>query len=205
MAEIVQANLPQHTNPVILTSYQPKVQKRPGTIAEWVEFVNRLAQLSEDLSRDARVMIAKRREIAESKPGSINQRQAERDFAAVLKRGTEHCQYLANAFLATGMPRDHLENHLEQCGTERDHRPEYEIALLYSKLMGIPFREVHISVKEDPAGGEPTTERLEEDKTFIWAREIRAGQVDDFYRTIGHFHEVIPALAGKFRRGEVRM
>lgn len=202
--ETIQTNLPQHNEPVVLSAYRPRAPKRPGTVAEWTEFVGRLAQLSEDLSRDGRILIAKRREAAEARPGSRVQIEAERDFNAVLGRAVEHCQHLALAFLQTGMPREHLENHLEQCGTERDRKPEYNIALLYSKLMGIPFREERITAIES-APGEAKTERVVEERTLTWARQLKANQVDDFYRTMRHFNEVIPPLAAKFRRGEVRL
>lgn len=200
--DVIQTNLPEYNEPVILASYKPHTQKRPGTIAEWTEFVSRLAALSQDLYRDARVLIAKRREAAEARPGSRTQIEAQRDFAAVLDRATEHCRNLANAFLTTGMSREHLENHLEQCGTEHERKPEYRIALLYSKLMGIPFREERVRAVANEQG-EETVERVIEEKTYCWARGLRPSEVDDFYRTMRAFNEAMPALAAKFRRGEV--
>lgn len=202
--DIIQANLSQFSEPVVLPSYKPKVPKRPGTIAEWTEFVARLAQLSDDLAKDARVLLSKRREAQEARPGGMRQRQAEKDFSAVLKRATEHCQYLANAFLATGMPREHLENHLIQCGTEKEEQPKYEIALVYSKLMGIPFRETRVVIKEQ-AGQEPVTEKIIEDRTYTWAREVKPAEMQDFFRTMRAFNEQMPELAGKFRSGKVHL
>ena len=202
--DIVQTNLTQHNNPVVLPAYKPKTQKRPGTITEWTEFVERLAQLSDDLHRDARVLLAKRREAQEARPGSSRQRQAEKDFVATLKRATEHSQYLANIFLATGMPREHLENHLQQCGIENDQMPEYGIAVLFSKLMGIPFREQRTNIIEVP-GEEPRTEKVVEERTFTWAKEVKPAEMQDFFRTMRAFNETIPGLAAKFKRGDVHI
>lgn len=202
--EIIQTNLPQHNSPVILDRYKPKTQKRPGTIAEWTEFVVRLAQLAEELHKDARIILAKRREIAEARPGSMAQREAERSVAAMLKRVSEHSGYLANALLATGMSREHLENHLQQCGAENEAVPEYRIALLYSKLMGLPFREERITTTQTDEG-QTKVERLVEEKTLTWARELKPADVQDFYRTTRFAAEVIPPLAAKFKRGEVRV
>lgn len=202
--EIIQTNLPQFNDPVILPTFKPRVQKRPGTIGEWTEFVSRLAALSEDLYRDARVMFSKRREAAEARQGSPSQQAAQRDFEAVLKRASEHSQNLANAFLATGMPREHLENHLKLCGTEHDRVPDYDIALLYCKIMGIPFREERVSPVVN-AEGETSMERIVEQRTFTWVKVLKQNEIEDFYRTTKKFNETIPPLAAKFRRGEVRM
>jgi hypothetical protein len=201
--ETIQTNLPQFNNPVVLNSYKPRTQKRPGTMDEWVEFVNRVSAICEDLYRDARIAYSKRREAGEARPGSRQQLEAERDFTAVLKRATEHCRNLANAFLATGMPREHLENHLELAGTEHDQRPELGIALLYCKLMGIPFREERITPVKNEETGEETVERIVEQKTHTWARDVRPVDLEDFYRTSKVLAEAMPELASKFRSGQV--
>jgi hypothetical protein len=201
-AEVIQANLRHHHNPVVLSSYKPRVQKRPGTIADWMELVSRLAHLSNELARDGRILVTKRREAAQARPRSRAQREAERDFDAVLQRAVEHCRHLANALLATGMSREHLENHLEQCGTERERKPEYAIALLYSKLMGIPFREERL-LQVHNRQGDLVTERVAQERAMCWARELRPAEVDDFYRTMRAFSEAMPPLAARFRRGEV--
>lgn len=202
--EVIQTSLAKHSEPIVLNSYKPKTQKRPGTISEWTEFVGRLAQLSEELYRDARVMRSKRRDAQQAKPGSMAQRDAERDYQAVLRRAAEHCQNLANTFLTTGMPREHLENHLELCGTERDRRPSLGIALLYSKVMGIPFREERITPK-DGSDGQMVMERIVEERQLHWAKELKSADAEDFFRATRAFNETMPPLAAKFRRGDVHL
>lgn len=200
---VVQINLPQFTEPHVEKSYEPKHVKRPGTIEDWGQFVNVLAGHAEALYRDARILRSKRAEGLNAKPGSNTQMQAQRDFDAVLKRATDHCRALAHDFLATGMTREHIENFLEQCGTEHEHRPEYAIALLYSKLLGIQFEEQRNVVETDENGEQRTVLKTER-KTYTWASLLPAHQVDDFFRTTRSFAENMPALSTRFRSGQVR-
>ena len=199
----VQRNLSQFTQPVIHASYQPKAPKRPGTMDEWAGFVSRVAAHCESMYRDARVLRAKRAEMINPATRPIARAEAERNFNAALKRASEHAKELAREFLQTGMSREHIQNHLELAGTERDRRPEYPLALLYSKLMGIEFEEQR-NVVETDENGQQTTVLKTERKTYCWASLLPAHQVDDFVRTMRAFNENMPALASKFRSGSVR-
>jgi hypothetical protein len=201
---VVQLNLPQFTEPHVEKSYQPQHVKRPGTIEDWGQLVSVLSGHSEALYRDARILRSKRAEALNAKQGSNTQLLAQRDFDAVLKRATDHCRALAHDLLATGMSREHLENFLEQCGTEHDRRPEYAIGLLYSKLMGIEFEEQRNVVETDENGEQHTVLKTER-KTYCWASVLPAHQVDDFFLTTRTFAENMPPLSTRFRSGQVRL
>jgi hypothetical protein len=199
----VQRNLPQFTQPVIHPSYEPKNPKRPGTMEEWSGFVQRVTSHCEALARDARVIRAKRAEMANPTTGPNARKEAERNHGAAMKRASEHAKELAREFLQTGMTREHLENHLELAATEHDRRPELNIALLYSKLMGIEFEEQRSVVEKDEAGKETVSVKVER-KKYTWALELKPNEVDDFYNTLRPLGEQLPLLASKFRSGGVR-
>jgi len=200
----VQRNLPQFTEPYVHKSYEPKNTKRPGTMADWTAFVGRVAQLCEALYRDARVLRQKRAEAVAPTSGPVTRAEAERNFTATLKRASDHAKELALEFLATGMSREHIENHLELAGTEHDRRPELPIALLYSKLMGIEFEEERQVVEKDANGQDVTTRKVER-KKHRWAMELKASEVDDLYNTMRPLGEALPMLATKFRSGTARL
>jgi hypothetical protein len=172
-------------------------------MADWTAFVTRAAQQCEALYRDARVLRQKRAEMSSPTSGPVTRAEAERNYTATLKRASEHAKELAHEFLATGMTREHLENHLELAGTERDRRPEYPIALLYSKLMGIEFEEQRAVVEKDEAGKEVSSVKTER-KKYRWAMEVKPAEVDDLYNTMRPLGEQLPLLASKFRSGTAR-
>lgn len=201
----VQINLSQFREPRVEKSYEPKLQKKPGTIQEWSALVGRMARHSEDLYRDARILRSKRADATTAKIGTPTQRDAERDFGAVMKRAAEHCRELARDLLATGMPREHLENYLVQCGMEHNRKPDYSIALLYCKLMGIEFEEQHAVIEKDEATGEEFRRVKTDRRKFCWAVELKPSEVDDFFLTMRTLSEQMPALAGRFRRGEIHL
>ena len=200
----VQRNLPQFTQPVVHQSYQPKAPRRPGTMDEWAGFVSRVASHCESMYRDARILRAKRAEMINPATRPIARAEAERNFNAALKRASEHAKELAREFLQTGMSREHLQNHLELAGTERDRRPEYPLALLYSKLMGIEFEEQRTILDKDESGKEVSS-TVTERKKFTWAMELKSNEVDDFFNTMRPLGEALPMLASKFRSGAVRV
>jgi hypothetical protein len=198
-----QRNLSQFTQPVVHPSYEPKNLKRPGTMDEWSGFVQRVAAHCESLARDARIIRSKRAEMNNPTTGPNARKEAERNYAAAMKRASEHAKELAREFLQTGMTREHLENHLELAGTDHDRRPEYNIALLYSKLMGIEFEEQRTVIDKDETGKETSSVKLER-KKYTWALELKPAEVDDFYNTLRPLGEQLPMLASKFRSGGVR-
>ena len=199
----VQRNLSQFTQPVIHKSYEPKAPKRPGTLEDWAGFVSRVAAHCESMYRDARILRAKRAEMINPATRPIARAEAERNFNAALKRASEHAKELARELLQTGMTREHLENHLELAGTDHDRRPEYNIALLYSKLMGIEFEEQRTVIEKDESGKEISSVKVER-KKYTWALEVKPAEVDDFFNTMRPMGEQLPLLASKFRSGGVR-
>ena len=78
------------------------------------------------------------------------------------------------------------------------------VALLYSKLLGIAFEEERMLTLTDENGLEYQEKKIER-RTFCWASQLKASEVDDFYATMRDFNEAMPSLAAKFRRGEVRL
>jgi hypothetical protein len=199
----VQRNLSQFTQPVIHQSYQPKAPKRPGTMEEWAGFVSRVASHCESMYRDARILRAKRAEMINPATRPIARGEAERNFNAALKRASEHAKELAREFLQTGMTREHIQNHLELAGTDHDRRPDYPLALLYSKLMGLEFEEQRQVIDKDESGKEVTS-TVTERKKFTWAMELKSTEVDDFFNTLRPLGESLPMLASKFRSGGVK-
>ncbi|MGI8422548.1 MAG: hypothetical protein ACR2NO_00250 [Chloroflexota bacterium] len=199
----VQRNLSQFTQPVIHQSYTPKAPKRPGTMEDWEGFVSRVAAHCESMYRDARILRAKRAEMINPATRPIARGEAERNFKAALKRASDHAKDLAREFLQTGMTREHLQNHLELAGTEHDRRPEYPLALLYSKLMGIEFEEQRVVVDKDEAGQEVST-TVTQRKKYTWAMELKSAEVDDFFTTLRPLGEALPMLASRFRSRSVR-
>jgi hypothetical protein len=199
----VQRNLSQFTQPVVHKSYEPKAPKRPGTMEDWAGFVSRVAAHCESMYRDARILRAKRAEMINPATRPIARAEAERNFNAALKRASDHAKELAREFLQTGMSREHIQNHLELAGTDHDRRPEYPLALLYSKLMGLEFEEQRTVLDKDESGKEVSS-TVTERKKFTWAMELKSNEVDDFFTTLRPLGESLPLLASRFRSGTAR-
>ncbi len=90
----IQTNLPQLRDARIESSYQPKTQKRPGTMDEWTGFVQRVAGHVDVLYRDARILRSNRAEAADTNNGDVTRAEAARNFTAVLKRAVDHSKEL---------------------------------------------------------------------------------------------------------------
>jgi hypothetical protein len=199
-----QRNLPQLREPKVEKSYEPKTQKRPGTMDEWSGFVQRVTSHIDALYRDSRVLRQKRADMNNPTNGPITRREAESNFTATLKRASDHAKELARELLSTGMDREHLQNHLELSATERDRRPEIPLALLYSKLMGIEFEEERRVVERDERGQENSYLKKER-RSCWWAKEVKPSDVDELYLTLRPLAEQLPGLASKFKSGSVRL
>jgi hypothetical protein len=183
----------------VLSSYQARSIARPGSVPEWADLVARIVVLVEQLYRDARILTGKRQQMRESPPSSTMFREAQRIYGEIDRRAIKHCQDLAHVLLATGMTREHLDGHFARCGMENNLLPDYKIALLYSKLMGIPFREER-PLPPHPADGPNAPPRyMAEDRCYHWASEVNPGDLDDFYWTMRTLQEHLPSLAVKFR------
>jgi hypothetical protein len=196
----VQRNLSQLQDPHVDKSYAPKTQKRPGTMDEWTNLATRIAGHIDALYRDARILRSKRAEAADARNGAITRAEAERNFAATLKRAADHAKELARDLLATGMSREHLQNHMELTATDHNRRPELPIALLYSKLMGIEYEEDRAVVERDEQGQDRSYVRTERKKS-CWAMEVKGSEVDDMFQTLRPLSEQMPTVVSKFRSG----
>ena len=196
----VQRNLSQLQEPHVHQSYAPKTQKRPGTMDEWTNLATRIAGHIDALYRDARIMRSKRAEAADPRNGAITRAEAERNFTATLKRASDHAKELARDLLATGMAREHIQNHMELTATDHNRRPELPIALLYSKLMGIEFEEERTILEKDEQGKDRSYVKKER-KKVCWAMEVKPSDVDDLVLTLRPLSEQMPAVVSKFRSG----
>lgn len=199
-----QMNLPEHKTPVVQSTYEARTVRRPGTIEDWASFLSRVVGLAEDLYRDARVLTSKRQQMRETPAGSRTFLEAQRIYGEVNKRAVKHCQDLAHVLLSTGLPREHIDGYLTRCGMENNCLPEYGIAVLYCKLMGIPFRE-EVPVPPGPDEPPDSPGRLVmHDRRTHWAAEIDPKDLDDFYWTMRVLQERLPSLMTRFHRSAAR-
>jgi hypothetical protein len=195
-----QTNLAVYKRPIVLSSYEARTVCRPGNVAEWAQLISRMAMMAEGLYRDARVLTSKRQQMWELPPSSPTFLEAQRVYGEVERRAVRGCQDLAHLLLATGLSREHLDQYLARCGMENYLQPDYRIALLYSKLMGIPFAEERM-LPPGPGDGPNSPPRyVSDERCFHWAQQIEPGDLDDFYWTMRTLQEQLPSLAAKFQR-----
>ena len=201
---VTHRDLPASRGPHIQDEYRPKNIKKPSTTEDWANFVYHVAGVADNLSQHARRLQRTQEELEELAPGDYLYAQLDQERVSAVKRAVKGCQELAFAFLRTGCDREELGDLLNHCGMQQTQTPDYQIPLLYSKLLGLEFAEVRSTERISDAGEVAVAHRTE-NKRYTWAVKIKEGQIQDFATTMQKLDEDLSELQGRFERGVVQL
>lgn len=190
---------------------RPAKSKKPGSFQEWKTLVNQLADAVKSLARGSRSLSRANKELEELSVGDWGFADRDRERSMFTKRCQRGCEDLVRMFLEANISPVIIGQFLELIGTRNDRKPDYQLGLLHSKLLGLEFVEERTIERTNEEGEVSVSretlkinaidpEKPTARKAYKWSERIRAETVEDFTKTMRHLDEEISELQSAFSR-----
>ena len=190
---------------------RPAKSRKPGNFEDWKRFVNQLADTVSGLARGSRSLQRSNSELEELSVGDWGYADRDNERRMFTKRCQRGCEDLVRLFLEANMSPHIIGQFLELTGTRDNQKPDFQLALLYSKLLGLEFVEER-TIERTNEDGEVTTdhetiqintvdpENPSARKPYKWSERIRAESIGDLYKTMQALDRGVGELQSRFNR-----